>query len=133
MRSPPSSVWKSIHSPERAYGLAPGIQPRSSCAAMAGLRYLQGKPGPPIGAGDIRPIEHALLLGPGDRLVMFTDGLFERRGVDLDIGLTHLMITTEQTLGNSEVSSACEFILREMLSGAHDDDVCLLIADFSTA
>ena len=72
-----------------------------------------------------------LVLQPGDRLVMFTDGLFERRGIDLDIGLTHLMITTEQTLGHADVSSACEFILREMLPGTHDDDVCLLIADFS--
>ena len=94
-------------------------------------RYLQGKPGPPIGCGELRPIEHSVALRPGDRLVMFTDGLFERRGVDLDIGLTHLMITTEQTLGHADVSSACEFILREMLMGAHDDDVCLLIADFS--
>ncbi len=94
-------------------------------------RHLQGKPGPPIGAGDIRPIEHALLFRPEDRLVMFTDGLFERRGVDLDIGLTHLMITIEQTLGDADVASACEFILREMLTGAHDDDVCLLVGDFS--
>jgi serine phosphatase RsbU (regulator of sigma subunit)/PAS domain-containing protein len=95
-------------------------------------RYLQGKPGPPIGSGDSRPIEHDVLLAPDDRLVMFTDGLFERRGVDLDIGLTHLMITTEQTFGDDDASSACEFILREMLTGAHDDDVCLLIADFSS-
>ncbi len=94
-------------------------------------RYLQGKPGPPIGCGDVRPIEHAVALQPDDRLVMFTDGMFERRGVDLDIGLTHLMITTEQTSGHPDVNAACEFILREMLSGSHDDDVCLLIADFS--
>jgi hypothetical protein len=62
---------------------------------------------------------------------MFTDGLFERRGVDLDIGLTHLMITIEQTL-DDDAASACESILREMLTGSHDDDVCLLIADFSS-
>jgi serine phosphatase RsbU (regulator of sigma subunit) len=61
---------------------------------------------------------------------MFTDGLFERRGVDLEIGLTHLMITAEQSHG-TDVSTACESILREMLSEPHDDDVCLLIADFN--
>jgi serine phosphatase RsbU (regulator of sigma subunit)/PAS domain-containing protein len=98
-------------------------------------RHLRGKPAPPIGCFDLplsaRPPEHALTLCPGDRLVMFTDGLFERRGVDLDIGLTHLMITTEQTLGHADATSACDFILREMLTGAHDDDVCLLIADFT--
>jgi serine phosphatase RsbU (regulator of sigma subunit)/PAS domain-containing protein len=97
--------------------------------------HLRGKPAPPIGSVDVRftgrPIEHALVLRPGDRLVMFTDGLFERRGVDLDIGLTHLMITIEQTL-DDDAASACESILREMLTGSHDDDVCLLIADFSS-
>jgi hypothetical protein len=44
--------------------------------------------------------------------------------------LTHLMITTEQSRG-ADVGTACESILREMLMGTHDDDVCLLIADFS--
>ena len=61
---------------------------------------------------------------------MFTDGLFERRGVDIEIGLTHLMITAEQTR-DTDAATACESILREMLLGSHDDDVCLLIADFS--
>jgi serine phosphatase RsbU (regulator of sigma subunit)/PAS domain-containing protein len=98
--------------------------------------HLRGKPAPPIGSVEVgssdRPIEHQLVLRPGDRLVMFTDGLFERRGVDLDIGLTHLMITIEQTLGDSDAASACESILRAMLAGGHDDDVCLLVADFSS-
>jgi serine phosphatase RsbU (regulator of sigma subunit) len=98
--------------------------------------HLRGKPAPPIGSMDVgssdRPIEHELVLRPGDRLVMFTDGLFERRGVDLDIGLTHLMITIEQTLGDADAVSACESILRAMLTGTHDDDVCLLVADFSS-
>jgi PAS domain S-box-containing protein len=96
--------------------------------------HLHGKPAPPIGSGDpqslSRPVEHPIVLNAGDRLVMFTDGLFERRGVDLEIGLTHLMITAEQTR-STDVTTACESILREMLLGSHDDDVCLLIADFN--
>jgi PAS domain S-box-containing protein len=96
--------------------------------------YLQGKPAPPIGSADPQslqqPVGHPIVLKAGDRLVMFTDGLFERRGVDIEIGLTHLMITAEQTRG-TDVEAACESILREMLLGSHDDDVCLLIADFS--
>ena len=96
--------------------------------------HLQGKPAPPIGSADPQspqqPIEHPVALKGGDRLVMFTDGLFERRGVDIEIGLTHLMITAEQTR-DSDVATACNSILREMLLGSHDDDVCLLIADFS--
>jgi PAS domain S-box-containing protein len=96
--------------------------------------HLRGKPAPPIGyayppSAD-RPEEHQLVLKGGDRLVMFTDGLFERRGVDLEIGLTHLMITTEQTRTTPDVGLACESILQGMLSGSHEDDVCLLLADF---
>ena len=96
--------------------------------------HLQGKPAPPIGSADPQllqpPVEHPVVLKAGDRLVMFTDGLFERRGVDIEIGLTHLMITAEQTRG-TDAGAACESILREMLLGSHDDDVCLLIADFN--
>jgi len=95
--------------------------------------HLRGKPAPPIGSADPhsphRPVEHPLVLKPGDRLVMFTDGLYERRGVDLEIGLTHLMITTEQSRA-TDVDTACESILADMLMGSHDDDVCLLVADF---
>jgi hypothetical protein len=40
------------------------------------------------------------------------------------------MITAEQTRG-TDVGTACESILRAMLTGTHDDDVCLLIADFN--
>jgi serine phosphatase RsbU (regulator of sigma subunit) len=96
--------------------------------------HLRGKPAPPIGSADPQslrlPIEHPVVLKPGDRLVMFTDGLFERRGVDIEIGLTHLMITAEETR-DTDVGTACESILRGMLLGSHDDDVCLLIADFN--
>jgi PAS domain S-box-containing protein len=102
---------------------------------MGASIYLPGKPAPPIGFSDAqspaRPMEHPLELGNGDRLLMFTDGLFERRGVDLEIGLTHLMITTEQTRGTLDTEIACEAILTEMLKGIHDDDVCLLVADFN--
>jgi PAS domain S-box-containing protein len=96
-------------------------------------QHLRGKPAPPIGSADPqspdRPMEHPFILNAGDRLVMFTDGLFERRGVDLEIGLTHLMITTEETRTIDDPEAACESILRGMLTGTHEDDVCLLIAD----
>ena len=95
--------------------------------------HLRGRPGPPIGWTDAAPDErneHRLRLEPGDRLLMFTDGLVERRGVDFEIGLTHLMILAEQTRERDDATRACEAILRDMLSSSHEDDVCLLITDF---
>jgi serine phosphatase RsbU (regulator of sigma subunit)/PAS domain-containing protein len=96
--------------------------------------YLRGEPSAPIGwpYPDLseRQIEHRVTLKPTDRLVMFTDGLIERRGVDLEIGLTHLMITAEQTRDRADAGIACESILEVLLGASHEDDVCLLIADF---
>jgi serine phosphatase RsbU (regulator of sigma subunit) len=68
-------------------------------------------------------------LLPGDRLLMFTDGLVERRGVNLEIGLTHLMILAEQ-MTRSSARAACDAIFHDMSFASHEDDVCVLIADF---
>jgi serine phosphatase RsbU (regulator of sigma subunit) len=94
--------------------------------------YLRGRPAPPIGVdGDWsgQDLEHRLVLRPSERLILFTDGLVERRNVDIDIGLTHLMILAEQTC-RSTAAEACDTILREIPSVVHEDDVCLLIVDF---
>jgi len=98
---------------------------------IAGSVAVPGLTAAVVSVGAIaRPIEHQLVLEVGDRLVMFTDGLFERRRVDLEIGLTHLTITTEQTGDMLDAAMACESILGGMLAGFDDDGVCLLIADF---
>jgi serine phosphatase RsbU (regulator of sigma subunit) len=95
--------------------------------------HLAGETAPPIGwmhtnsAAQAR--EYQLILNPGDRLLLFTDGLIERRGSDLSIGLAHLMIQAEQTRA-MDAATACETILRDVLAASHEDDVCLLIADF---
>jgi serine phosphatase RsbU (regulator of sigma subunit) len=95
--------------------------------------HLKGRPAPPIGwmhSSLPRPaIEHRLTLRPGERLLLFTDGLIERRGIDIDIGITHLMLHAEQTRGLS-AADACETILSETLVDAHEDDACLLVIDF---
>ena len=94
--------------------------------------YLRGQPAPPIGwaVGGSVPAgpEHPLSLSPGDRLMLFTDGLVERRGINLDIGLTHLMILAEQT-HRSPAQAACDAVFQDIQFASHEDDVCLLIAD----
>jgi serine phosphatase RsbU (regulator of sigma subunit) len=94
--------------------------------------HLQGRPAPPIGwPHDAQKKDHHFVLQPGARLLMFSDGLVERRAVDLDIGLTHLMFLAEQTSRTRPPAAVCDIILGQMLTQAHDDDVCLLIADFA--
>ncbi len=71
-----------------------------------------------------------MTLEPLDRLILFTDGLVEHRQTNLDIGITHLMILAEQSHVRMGAAAACEAILDGLLPEAHEDDVCLLIADF---
>lgn len=95
--------------------------------------HLPGEAGPPIGcagrAGLQPPPSHEFTLSPMDRLVIFTDGLVEKRGVNIEIGLAHLMLTVEEARTCPDAGSACDMILERMLPGAHEDDVCLLVAD----
>ncbi len=95
--------------------------------------HLLGQPAPPIGwmhsSHPLPAIEHRMTLRTGERLLLFTDGLIERRGIDIDIGITHLMLHGEQTRLLA-TADACETILSETLAAAHEDDACLLIADF---
>ena len=94
--------------------------------------HLTGRPVLPIGC-TVRSTseeqgEYRFYLERGARLFMFTDGLYERRHIDIDIGLAHLMILAEQSLERPLLGDVCEFILDSLLSGADKDDACLLVA-----
>ena len=60
-------------------------------------------------------------MAPGDRLVMYSDGLVERRNATIDEGLDRLArsLTTAPDLTASEISEV-------MASTASDDDITIL-------
>ncbi|GAB2686704.1 SpoIIE family protein phosphatase [Thalassiella azotivora] len=67
--------------------------------------------------------DHAVELGPGSTVVLYTDGLVERRGEPLGDGLERLRRTAEELAG-LPMEELCDALV-ERLATVHDDDVAL--------
>ncbi|GGT91201.1 PP2C family protein-serine/threonine phosphatase [Streptomyces coeruleorubidus] len=99
------------------------LRPDGSC------QLLDQATDPPLGA---RP-EHVprpqagLSYSRGDTLVLYTDGLIERRGEDIDIGLTRLIDALAQD-GTLPVEELADGLLARMgVSGGGQDDIALVV------
>ncbi|MEU5217744.1 SpoIIE family protein phosphatase [Streptomyces sp. NPDC020807] len=85
-------------------------------------------PGLPLGLGlGDMPFETTeLWLPEGSKLVLFTDGLLEDRGRDLDTGLALLRSTLARPDRTPE--QTCADVLATLLSSSPRDDIALLVA-----
>ncbi|MFF5916811.1 SpoIIE family protein phosphatase [Streptomyces flavochromogenes] len=85
-------------------------------------------PGLPLGLGlgDVPFEATELLLQEGTKLVLFTDGLLEDRGRDLDTGLGLLRSTLARPDRSPE--QTCADVLATLLSPTPRDDIALLVA-----
>ncbi|GGX65301.1 SpoIIE family protein phosphatase [Streptomyces hiroshimensis] len=82
--------------------------------------------GAPLGVGGI-PFENtAVDLKPGDRLVLYTDGLVETRDESIDTRLEALLAVLADAPDGIE--ETCDLLLTSLRSGNDQDDVALLIA-----
>ncbi|MFE2583861.1 SpoIIE family protein phosphatase [Streptomyces sp. NPDC059378] len=83
---------------------------------------------PPLGAGAGLPVETAeLLLAADSRLVLYTDGLVEARGRDIDVGLGMLQEALAGAEGDTP-DETCRVVVDAMLRTRSSDDVALLVA-----
>ncbi|WP_099055032.1 SpoIIE family protein phosphatase [Streptomyces fodineus] len=89
------------------------------------VRYLDRPGGMLLGASTAPAFESAELhLEPGDRLLLYTDGLVERLGESLDAGLDRLADAV-RTHGCGDYGSL-DALLTTMLADERRDDVCVL-------
>ncbi|MEV5935088.1 SpoIIE family protein phosphatase [Streptomyces sp. NPDC052079] len=83
---------------------------------------------PPLGVGGGLPVETAeLQLAADSRLVLYTDGLVEAQGRDIDVGLGRLREALARTDGASP-DETCRAVIEAMLHTGSSDDIALLVA-----
>ncbi len=88
-------------------------------------RVLAERPDPLLGVGHRGRRDHADTLAPGSLVVLYTDGLIERRGSSLDEGLAWLTAAlTGQQHGDPD--AVCDLLIGHMPADI-DDDVALLV------
>ena len=82
--------------------------------------------GPPLGIGWLGPRSDGVAVLPeGSTLLLFTDGLFERRGVPLDEGRDRVRKVLLASAGLC-LDRLCDRLLAEMLGDGVEDDVAVL-------
>ncbi len=103
-------------------------------AATGEVLRLTGASGPVLG-----PVERAdypegsVRVEPGDILVMYTDGLVERRGVNLDDGIARVARMVSAWEPGTPLDGVCDELQEKLVPRPRADDVCLLAARFSGA
>jgi serine phosphatase RsbU (regulator of sigma subunit) len=82
--------------------------------------------GPPLGIGWLGVRRDGVSPLPSrSTLLLFTDGLFERRGVPLDEGRAQVREILRRT-GDIPLDALCDRLLAEMLGDGVEDDVAVL-------
>ncbi|MEU6084184.1 ATP-binding SpoIIE family protein phosphatase [Streptomyces sp. NPDC047108] len=82
--------------------------------------------GPPLGTGGWLHTSGSVPFGPGATAVLYTDGLVERRGEDIDEGVTALEQALAGATGTPQV--VCDRMIRALgVTADHDDDVAVLV------
>lgn len=93
--------------------------------------YLEGGRRPPVNIGLASTVSAApgvAVLGPGDTVIAFTDGLYEATGANLEFGLDRLRGLACKTAPGAEPDVICEVLLDGMRPvDGWQDDVALVI------
>lgn len=105
-------------------GHPPGLVLRQSGAS----EWLDaGLSGPLFGDARVVRKHASAAIGPGDVLILYSDGLVERRGESLDVGLARLE-RVAQRLGGGDVRALCREIVSELDPGdSREDDIVALV------
>ncbi len=89
-----------------------------------GVSFLQPR-GPLLGINAPRPPDLEFVLPPGGTLVLYTDGLVERRDADIDVGLTALALAAGSM--EADLDTFCRRLLTQLGgAGPQADDIAVV-------
>jgi len=89
-------------------------------------KYLPTHAGVPIGATDSPRYQSVRFdLPPSGTLLLYTDGLIERRGESLDTGFSRLARAAEQE-ADAPVEALLAGVVNDLIPGGASDDTALL-------
>ncbi|MFD5340693.1 SpoIIE family protein phosphatase [Streptomyces hawaiiensis] len=90
------------------------------------VEFIDVPAGPPLGLGGLPFESTELELAEGSLLVLYTDGLVQVRGHDIDEGVASMREVLRRPSGDLEAT--CDALLRTLLVDRPSDDVALLVA-----
>jgi serine phosphatase RsbU (regulator of sigma subunit) len=90
--------------------------------------FLDVSPAPPLGVGEGPISSRTFEIKDGSLLVLYTDGLVESRGRDIDDGLKQLQSVFGPSSAREPIEALAGSALAGVSSDRHRDDVALLIA-----
>jgi serine phosphatase RsbU (regulator of sigma subunit)/anti-sigma regulatory factor (Ser/Thr protein kinase) len=105
--------------------------PPPAVVENGGVRFLEEALSPPVGVTADGQLEGSYpeagtVLAPGSTLLLYTDGLVERRGVSIQDGLDRLEVQAH-ALADAELDALCDGVLAALVDGyANADDIALL-------
>jgi serine phosphatase RsbU (regulator of sigma subunit) len=103
-----------------------GHPPPLLIGADGGSRHLDEGLAPPLGpVPEVCHREAELTVGGGETLLLYTDGLIERRGEALDVGLARLAALARDSVGLT-VDELCDLFLHHQPGADFPDDRALL-------
>jgi sigma-B regulation protein RsbU (phosphoserine phosphatase) len=87
---------------------------------------------PPLDAcpRDVDRVETSCALEPGSLVLLYTDGVVERRGEVIDVGIERL-VEAVRTHREESPANLTATLLRTLGGGEHRDDACLLAASLA--
>jgi PAS domain S-box-containing protein len=90
-------------------------------------RWLDGGRSTPLGVPNSHRIQAVTTIEPGATLILYTDGLIERRGEVLDAGLARLVTAATNIPAGIGLQRFADRLIDDALDGAHhDDDIAVL-------